>query len=75
MKKPKDLDINKLMLKAHKLGVKNAIDLAARTKTSLVVSENGKIKLVKPNFKYVRVPIKTPNKKRTPKARKKKIAS
>ena len=75
MKKSKDLDINKLVLKAHKLGVKNAIDLAARTKTSLVVSENGKIKLVKPNFKYVRVPIVTPSKKRAIKSREKKIVT
>ncbi|HSX13769.1 MAG TPA: hypothetical protein VLE96_05045 [Chlamydiales bacterium] len=52
-------DINDFFLKAHALGVKRAIDLAIRTKTSLVIEENGKIKSIKPKFKYVLVPIKS----------------
>ena len=51
------IDINEILLKAHKLGVKNAIDLAARTGVRLVVCENGKIKQIKPNYKYVRVAV------------------
>jgi|GEM_PF-1184863 hypothetical protein len=73
MSKSKKPDINEMLLKAHKLEVKQAIDLAARTKTSLVVYENGKIKLVKPKFKYVRVPVKSSKKQTsTPRSSKKK---
>ena len=57
MSKGKKLDINQMLLNAHKLGVKMAIDTAARTNTPLVVSENGKVKLIRPKYKYVRVPI------------------
>ncbi len=58
MSKPKKIDINELVMKTHKGGVKQAIELAARTNTSLVIYENGRLKSVKPNFKYVRAPIK-----------------
>lgn len=50
-------DINDFFLKAHALGVKRAIDLAIRTKTSLVIEKNGKIRTIKPKFKYVLVPL------------------
>jgi len=69
MSKDKKLDINQMLLNAHKLGVKMAIDTAARTNTPLVVSENGKVKLVRPKYKYVRVPTQ---KKKSPSLRKKK---
>ena len=52
-----------MLLKAHKLGVKQAIDTSARTKTSLVVYEDDKVKSIQPQFKYVRVPIKFSAKK------------
>ncbi len=75
MSKPKKPDINQMLLIAHRDGVKQAIETAARTNTSLVVYENGRLKSIKPNFKYVRVPIKTPTKSRavrTPASRRKK---
>jgi hypothetical protein len=68
MSKSKKPDINQMLLKAHKLGVKNAIETSARTRTSLVVCENGKVKSVKPKFKYVRMPIKSATKKQEPKS-------
>ncbi|HSW72139.1 MAG TPA: hypothetical protein VLG44_01865 [Chlamydiales bacterium] len=49
MSKDKKQDINQMLLDAHKLAVKMAIDTAIRTKTPLVISENGKIKLVHPS--------------------------
>ena len=67
MSKAKKPDINKMLLKAHKLGVKKAIETSARTKTALVVYEKGKVKAVKPKFKYVRVATKSPPKKKPPK--------
>jgi heterodisulfide reductase subunit C len=69
MSKPKKLDINQILLKAHKLGVKQAIEKSARTNTALIVYENGKIKSIKPKFKYVRVPINSPTKKQTANSR------
>lgn len=63
-----------MLLKAHKLGIKQAIDTSARTKTALVVYENGKVKSIKPKFKYVRVPVKSSAKKQisNPRLQKKK---
>ncbi len=55
--------MNDLFLKAHRRAVRNAIDVAARTNTSLVISEGGKIKYIKPKYKYVRTPIRLPKKK------------
>ena len=57
MKKNDKQDMQKLLLEAHRKGVKQAIDLSIRTGVPLVVQENGKIKLIKPKYKYVRVPI------------------
>lgn len=48
----------KAILKAHREGVKEAIDLSIRTGVPLVVWEDGKIKKIKPKYKYVLVPIK-----------------
>jgi hypothetical protein len=50
-------DIHKIILEAHRKGVKQAIDLSIRTGVPLVVQENGKIKEIKPKYKYIRVPI------------------
>ena len=66
MTKPEEpIDINELFLKAHELGIKMAIDLAVRTNTRLVVYEDGKLKKIKPPYKYVRVPTKTPKSKKS----------
>lgn len=54
-------DIEELLLEAYRKGVEQAIDLSARTGVPLVIEENGKIKRVKPKYKYVRVPIKPPH--------------
>lgn len=40
MSKAKKLDINEMILKAHKLGVKRAIELAVITNTELVEDNN-----------------------------------
>ena len=66
MSKLKKPDINQMLLKAHKLGVKQAIEKSAWTKTSLIIYENGKVKAVRPKFKYVRVSIETSKKKPAP---------
>ena len=52
-------DIEELLLEAHQNGVEQAIDLSIRTGVPLVVEENGKIKEIKPKYKYIRVPIKS----------------
>lgn len=57
-------DIQQILLEAHKKGVKQAIDLSIRTGVPLVVEKNGKIVEIKPKYKYVRVPIKTPKTKK-----------
>jgi len=66
----KEVDINQMLLKAHKLGVKKAIDVSARSNTRLVVYEGGKVKEVKPKYKYIRVPSKSTSRSRV--ARRKK---
>ncbi len=52
-------NINEMLLEAHKKGVEQAMDLSIRTGIPLVVEKDGKIKEVKPEYKYIRVPIKT----------------
>ena len=52
-------DIEELLLEAHRKGIEQAIDLSARTGVPLVIEENGKIKRIKPKYKYVRVPIQS----------------
>jgi hypothetical protein len=51
------IDIHEILLEAYRKGVEQAIDLSARTGVPLVIEENGKIKKIKPKYKYVRVPI------------------
>ena len=74
MVKSKKPDIKQMLLKAHRLGIKQAIDTSARTNTALIVYEDGKIKAIKPSFKYVRVPVKAAAKRQVspPRASKKK---
>ena len=57
MSSKQQLDIHDILLDAHRRGVEQAIDLSIRTGVPLVIEENGKIKEVKPKYKYVRVPI------------------
>ncbi len=65
MTKSNKIDINQMFLKAHKKAVKNAIETAARTHTSLVSREDEKVKMVKPNVKYMGYePIASPKKKK-----------
>lgn len=52
-------DIHEILLEAHRKGVEQAIDLSIRTGIPLVIEEKGKIKEVKPKYKYVRVPIQS----------------
>jgi hypothetical protein len=61
-----DRELEKLILKAHREGIEYAIDLSARTGVPLVIEENGKIKKIKPTYKYVRVPIVAKKIKRKP---------
>ena len=49
---PKLSEMN-VILKAHKKAVKTAIETAARTGTSLVSHEGTKVKMVKPNVRYI----------------------
>ena len=46
-----------IIFEAHRRGVEQAIDLSIRTGVPLVVEENGKIKKIKPKYKYIKVPI------------------
>ncbi len=63
MSKSDKPDITELLLKGHKRGIKKAIDIASRTRTSLIIQKDDKIVAVKPKYKYVRVPIKSSKKK------------
>jgi hypothetical protein len=57
-------EIEELMLEAHREGVKQAIDLSERTGVPLVIAVNGKIKRIKPKYKYIRVTIRPKKAKR-----------
>lgn len=46
-----------MLLEAHRKGMEQAIDLSIRTGVPLVVQEEGKIKEIKPKYKYVKIPI------------------
>lgn len=61
----KKQDIHDILLEAHRKGIEQAIDLSIRTGVPLVVQEDGKIKEIKPKYKYVRVPIQSKPTKRT----------
>lgn len=64
-------NVEELLLEAHRKGIEQAIDLSARTGVSLVIEENGRIKRIKPKYKYVRVLIESNEIK--PKSRKRSI--
>lgn len=51
------LEMEQLLLEAHRKGMEQAIDLSIRTGVPLVVQEEGEIKEIKPKYKYVKVPI------------------
>lgn len=53
---PKD-ELLEIILEAHRRGVEQAIDLSIRTGVPLVIQVDGKIKEIKPKYKYVKVPI------------------
>lgn len=53
MSKSSKININQMFLKAHKKAVKSVIETAARTSTSLVSREGEKVKMIKPNIKYL----------------------
>ncbi len=53
MSKSKKIDINQMFIKAHKQAIRTANKTAARKGTSLVSREGFKVKMVKPNVKYV----------------------
>jgi len=55
----KPSDIHEVLLEAHRKGIEQAIDLSIRTGVPLVVQEGGKIKEIKPKYKYVRVLIQS----------------
>lgn len=57
-------DVLEVLLKAHREGVERAIDLSIRTGVPLVIQEAGKIKEIKPKYKYIRVPIESKKVKR-----------
>lgn len=59
MRNKNKIDIHEFLLEAHRKGVEQAIDLSIRTGIPLVVEENGKIKEIKPKYRYVRVPIRS----------------
>lgn len=53
-----DEELFDIILKAHKKGVKQAIDLSIRTGTPLIEFRKGKVVKIYPKYKYVKVPIK-----------------
>lgn len=60
-------DIHELLLEAHRKGIEDAIDLSIRTGVPLAVAgKDGKIRKIKPKYKYVLVPIKSTKTKRSP---------
>ena len=58
MPRKHQLDVLEVLLEAHRKGVEQAIDLSIRTGIPLVVEVDGKIKEIKPKYKYVKVPIR-----------------
>jgi len=52
-----EVDIDAIILEAHRKGVERAIDLSIRTGTPLIVEKDGKIMEIMPQYKYIRVPI------------------
>ena len=63
MAKSKETDVTDIILEGHKQGIKNAIEIACRKNTSLIVQKGDKLVEVKPKYKYIRVRIKKIKKK------------
>lgn len=57
-------EINRLLLGAQKKGFEFAVEKAIRTGTSLVLNKNGKIRKVKPKYKYILVSTEKGKKKK-----------
>lgn len=57
MQKNHEQSTRDILLEAHRKGVEQAIDLSIRTGVPLVIEKDGKIMEIKPQYKYVRVPI------------------
>lgn len=57
------IELHNILLKAHAKGIEQAIDLSIRTGVPLVEYRNGKVIKVYPKYKYVKVPIKSRQKK------------
>ncbi len=53
----KILNVNEIMLEAHRRGQKRAIEISIRSGVPLVILKNGKNFNLKPKFKYVLEPI------------------
>lgn len=71
MAKSNKPDVTEILLKGARRSVKRAVDVASRTNTSLIVQKGDKIVAVKPKYKYVRVAIKSTEKKTKLKPRRK----
>jgi hypothetical protein len=58
-------DLNEIILEANQRGYQRAFEIAVRTGTALVYSQNGKIVEEIPPYRYELVPIKPAKKKRS----------
>ncbi|MBS0620584.1 MAG: hypothetical protein JSS61_03895 [Verrucomicrobia bacterium] len=65
-------DLNDIILEANQRGYQRAFEMAVRTGTALVYSQNGKIIEERPPYQYELVPIKPAKKRRTTASRNKK---
>ena len=61
-------NINKILLKAHREGVKSAVDLSARNGLPLIVEREGKIVEVRAPYKYVKVSVSAKSAKKSKKS-------
>lgn len=57
MQDKSETEIQKALLEACRKGREQAIELSIRTGIPLIFAEDGVIKKVKPQYKYIRVPI------------------
>ncbi len=71
MSKSNKSDINQLLIKGYRKGVKSAIETACKTNTALIVEKNDKIVTIKPKYKYVKVLKKSVQNKSTTSSKKK----
>jgi len=67
MPKSDDVDIDAIILDAHKRSFERAFETAVRTGTALVFMRNGKIVKEKPKYEYVLRPIKKRKKRKSAK--------